>query len=152
VELGVAEGASAYEMRKVIAPGGTLYLVDPYSLGHFFGRSAAEAVARRLVNSVQRGNVVWVRQASHDAVADWDKEIDFLFIDADHRYEAVQRDWREWMPFVRSGGIVALHDALPASGWVEPSDGPAQLLESLQAQPDWELVETADSTAALRRR
>jgi predicted O-methyltransferase YrrM len=152
VELGVAEGASAYELRKVIAPRGTLYLVDPYHLGHFFGRSAAELVARRLVESVERGRVVWMRQMSHDAVTTWTREIDFLFIDADHAYEAVRRDWNDWTPFVRTGGVVALHDALAAAEWVAPGDGPARLLESVRADPAWELVATADSTAALRRR
>jgi predicted O-methyltransferase YrrM len=152
VELGVAEGASAYELRKVIAPSGTLYLVDPYHLGRVFRRSAAERVARRLVDSDERGRVVWVRQMSHDAVTDWDKGIDFLFIDADHRYEAVQRDWNDWTPFVRRSGVVALHDALPVSGCVDPGDGPARLLESLRADPVWELIESADSTAALRRK
>ncbi len=152
VELGVAEGASAYEMRKVIAPGGHLYLVDPYHLGHFFRRSAAELVARRLVHSVERGNVHWVRQMSHDAVRAWKREIDFLFIDADHAFEGVRRDWNDWTPFVRQGGVVALHDALPAADWVVPGKGPARLLESLSADPSWEVVASADSTAALRRR
>lgn len=32
VEIGVAEGASAWEMRSVMDPGGTIYLVDPYPI------------------------------------------------------------------------------------------------------------------------
>ncbi len=152
VELGVAEGASAYELRRVMAPDATLYLVDPYHLGHAFGRSAAESVARRLVRSVERGNVVWLRQTSLEAVKAWEREIDFLFIDADHAYQAVRRDWADWAPFVRRGGVVALHDAVPASDWVTPGEGPARLLDDLRADPLWDLVDTVDSTAALRRK
>ena len=38
--------------------------------------------------------------------------IDFLFIDGDHRYEAVRRDFQLYSPLVRPGGIVAFHDIL----------------------------------------
>src|SRR5208282_1825642 len=36
--------------------------------------------------------------------------LDYLFIDGDHTYEGVQRDFRMYSPLVRSGGIVAFHD------------------------------------------
>lgn len=35
---------------------------------------------------------------------------DFLFIDADHSYEAVSRDFARFGPLVRAGGLVAFHD------------------------------------------
>ena len=37
-------------------------------------------------------------------------EIDALFIDADHAYESVERDFNIYAPLVRSGGIVGFHD------------------------------------------
>ena len=43
--------------------------------------------------------------------------VDFLFIDAGHLYEDVRRDYYEYSPFVRSGGIIAFHDALPRDGF-----------------------------------
>jgi len=36
--------------------------------------------------------------------------IDFLFIDGDHRYEGVKRDFELYKSLVREGGIIALHD------------------------------------------
>ena len=36
-------------------------------------------------------------------------KIDFLFIDGDHSYDGVKRDWQLYVPLV-SSGIVALHD------------------------------------------
>lgn len=36
--------------------------------------------------------------------------IDFLFIDGDHTYEGVKRDWEMYSPLVRKGGLVAFHD------------------------------------------
>ena len=38
--------------------------------------------------------------------------IDFLFIDGDHSYQAVKRDFELYSPLVRKGGIVAFHDIL----------------------------------------
>lgn len=39
------------------------------------------------------------------------KKVDFLFIDGDHHYEAVKKDFELYSPLVRPGGIVAFHDA-----------------------------------------
>jgi cephalosporin hydroxylase len=36
--------------------------------------------------------------------------VDCLFIDADHTYEGVKRDFELWSPLVRNGGAVILHD------------------------------------------
>jgi cephalosporin hydroxylase len=37
----------------------------------------------------------------------------FLFIDADHTYEAVRADWDNYEPMVEDGGIVVFHDFQP---------------------------------------
>jgi predicted O-methyltransferase YrrM len=39
-----------------------------------------------------------------------DQLLDYLFIDGDHTYAGVKRDFEMYGPFVRSGGIVAFHD------------------------------------------
>lgn len=39
-----------------------------------------------------------------------DESLDFVFIDADHSYEAVKEDIEAWTPKVRMGGIVSGHD------------------------------------------
>lgn len=37
--------------------------------------------------------------------------IDFLFIDGDHTFEGVKKDYEMYAPLVRKGGIIAFHDA-----------------------------------------
>jgi cephalosporin hydroxylase len=39
-----------------------------------------------------------------------DTKLDFLFIDGDHRYEAIKSDYEMYSPLVRSGGIIGFHD------------------------------------------
>ena len=39
-----------------------------------------------------------------------DNSLDFVFIDADHRYTAVLSDIKAWAPKVKQGGIVCGHD------------------------------------------
>ena len=38
------------------------------------------------------------------------ERIDFLFIDGDHTYEGVKRDFEMYAPLMEKGGIIALHD------------------------------------------
>jgi predicted O-methyltransferase YrrM len=38
------------------------------------------------------------------------KKLDFLFIDADHTYEGIKKDFEMYGPLVREGGIIAFHD------------------------------------------
>ena len=40
-------------------------------------------------------------------------QIDLLFIDGDHTYEGVRRDFEMYSPLVKPGGLIALHDILP---------------------------------------
>ena len=39
-----------------------------------------------------------------------DESVRFVFIDADHSYDAVLSDLKEWWPKLRKGGIFAGHD------------------------------------------
>ena len=38
------------------------------------------------------------------------RKVDFLFIDGDHAYEGVKKDFEFYSPLVQKGGIIALHD------------------------------------------
>ena len=38
------------------------------------------------------------------------RNVDFLFIDGDHREAGVEADYRNYRPFVRKGGLIAFHD------------------------------------------
>jgi predicted O-methyltransferase YrrM len=41
-------------------------------------------------------------------------KIDLLFIDGDHSYNGVKKDFTDYSPLVRKGGWIAFHDIIPA--------------------------------------
>jgi len=59
-----------------------------------------------------------------------DKSLDFVYIDADHEYEAIKADITAWLPKVKIGGIIAGHD-YPA--W----EGVVRAVEELDGAGQW---------------
>ena len=51
-----------------------------------------------------KGDSIEVASGMPDEILDW------VYIDADHRYEAVKADLEAWFPKVRKGGIISGHD------------------------------------------
>ncbi len=51
-----------------------------------------------------------VKGCSWKVADNWDKDIDMLFIDGDHRYHAVKKDFNSWEPHVVEGGYILMHD------------------------------------------
>lgn len=47
---------------------------------------------------------------SYAAAKKWKGEIDFLFIDGDHFYHSVKKDFDAWFPYLASEGVLAFHD------------------------------------------
>jgi predicted O-methyltransferase YrrM len=42
--------------------------------------------------------------------------LDFLFIDGDHNYDGVKKDWDLYSPFLKKGSVIAFHDTEWAEG------------------------------------
>jgi len=155
VEIGVAEGASAFALREAMDGAGTLYLIDPFHLSRVHWINAARHAAAAAVCKSHNGAVVWIRKFSWEAVRNWSQKIDFLFIDGDHEEKAVRRDWDEWSVFVAPGGCVAFHDArVFEGGWPRANDGPVRVVNGLFREtplPGWEIVDEVHSLVIVRR-
>jgi predicted O-methyltransferase YrrM len=55
-----------------------------------------------------------------------DNKVDFLFIDGNHSYEGVKKDFEMYSLLVRKGGIIAFHDIIPdyyAKRGIKPASG-----------------------------
>lgn len=70
--------------------------------------------------STFKNDFLMIEGSSHDPanvekVRNYLGNIDFLFIDGDHTYEGVKRDFDLYAPLVAPGGIIALHDIAHSS-------------------------------------
>ena len=150
VELGVMHGVTTALLRRVMAPEGVVTGIDRHPPGRLFV-SFERLVAQHELARHPRGRAVLLRQWSHEAAADWHTPIDFLFIDGDHSWEGLERDWRAWTPHIVPGGFVALHDSrsVPAR---EDLDSVRFTNEVVLGDPRFRIVETVDSLTVLERK
>ncbi len=108
VEIGCFEGRTTGMLAKRCR--GVVYSIDPFFRGRL-GICYSELVARTHCRRQSLRNVEFIKAFSYEVAPGFAKDIDLLFIDADHSYESVKRDWDDWFPKVRNGGVVALHDS-----------------------------------------
>lgn len=80
-----------------------------------------------------------------------DIKIDFLFIDGDHTYEGVKKDFDLYSKLLSDNGIIVIHDtdenyennlivSEDAKKDYHKFDGPPKLIKELQENPDWNLI------------
>ena len=159
VEIGVFEGASGSHFRSVMARDATLHLIDPFIADSNNEHLVARPFfAHMNVERIRNGRVKWHRDFSYNVVKKWFGDIDFLFIDGNHTYDACLQDWMEWSPYVPVNGIVMFHDARFGKGdgsfW-DGWEGPTQVVDKLFRGPgrmtNWEIVDEAGTVVVVMR-
>ena len=119
VELGSWKGHSASIISKVVKIlGGHLYCVD-----HWKGNEGTPNVGEACVRDVYKvfeTNLhylgLWdcitpIVMDSLTASREFaDRSIDFLFMDADHRYKQFKENLEVWLPKIKINGIICGHD------------------------------------------
>lgn len=116
VEIGSYLGASAYFMAAAAGKKNSrVFCVDTWDNdGMTEGR---RDTYHEFINNVERYRSVItpIRGRSAEVASTFLEDIDLLFIDGDHSYTSVLQDIKGWLPKLKRGGIVALHDW----GWAE---------------------------------
>ncbi len=118
VEIGSARGKSACYVGLALRDNGRgrLYAIDPHSPTDWNDSDSVDSF------EIFRQNVAWIgvgdqiemiRTTSEEAARGWNRPIDLLFIDGDHSYEGVKRDWEMFSPFLSPFGVAMFHD----TGW-----------------------------------
>ena len=114
VEIGSYSGEGtvviAKHFKEVLA-------VDPWLNGYDINDVASSQCPMKFVlakfheNTKDFDNVSYSQSKSLDAL-DFikDGELDLVYVDGDHRYEAVLADLKGWLPKLRAGGVMAGHD------------------------------------------
>ncbi|MEM3563682.1 MAG: class I SAM-dependent methyltransferase [Candidatus Jordarchaeaceae archaeon] len=116
LEIGTAAGGTLFLFCRASDPKVTIISIDLPG-GRFGGGYPKWKIPlyKSFAKDLQR--IYLIRANSHDSktlekVKNFlrGRRIDFLFIDGDHSYEGVRRDFEMYSLLVRSGGMVALHD------------------------------------------
>ena len=112
LEIGVEGGWSMWAWLQVAADDAEAMGVD----AEWHSTMFTDVMSRYPWPARERQSLKWFKGDSRAAdtvlaVHEWAKTpVDFLFIDADHSYDAVMQDWANYSPLVAKGGLVGFHD------------------------------------------
>lgn len=154
VEVGSFKGKSAVALSRGARLRGrdvTVYCIEPHepfkgALGGEFGPRNRGEYYQAMLATGSYLNSALVNLSSEAITETWTRPVALCFIDGDHRYDGVRRDWDCWSKHVAAGGCVIFDDAS------DPHAGPARLIrEILAGSTCWERTDAPGKFAALRR-
>lgn len=115
LEIGTWLGGTLFFLTRLANPRATIATVDlpGGGLGGYSDRR--EWLYMRFARRGQRMHLLRGDSHSEETMARvkdifGGQLLDYLFIDGDHRYEGVKRDFEMYGPLVRRGGLIAFHD------------------------------------------
>jgi cephalosporin hydroxylase len=118
VEIGTAQGGTFYAWCKIAEPGALIVSIDlPH--GPFGGGYTIKDIKKFRKYKRKDQKLYFLREDSHQQKTKRElikilhgRKIDFLFIDGDHRYAGVRRDFQLYSPIVKENGLIVFHDIL----------------------------------------
>ena len=114
-EIGTAAGGTLYFLTRVAHESALIVSIDVATPLHTrFARRKLARGSQRIVSLEGDSQAAGTAQRLREQLGH--AGLDFLFIDGDHSYEGVRRDFELYAPLVRPGGLIALHDINPDSG------------------------------------
>ena len=116
VEVGTARGGVFYALCKIAGDKAKVISIDMPG-GQFGGGYVETDIETFKTFRKDAQELSFIRKDSHKESTKKElqkilgkDEIDLLFIDGDHTYKGVKKDWEMYSPLVREGGIIAFHD------------------------------------------
>lgn len=116
LEIGTYDGGTLSFLSKFASPDATIITMDLPLVRDGAGYSPTKIPFYKSFKS-QNQKIYFIRDNSRSISTIEkvkkiinDKQIDVLFIDGDHSYEGVKRDFKNYSPFVKRGGLIAFHD------------------------------------------
>ena len=164
-EIGVHEGDFSRRVLQMARPA-RLHLIDPwvyedspaFAQSLYGGRRGGSqarmdrrhaAVERRFGREIAAGQVTVHRRRSAEASASFaDETLDWVYVDGDHRHEAVLHDLELYLPKVKRGGLLT-GDDYGSGGWW--GDGVRTAVHAFLGRGSCALVETRDRQFVLRK-
>ncbi len=92
-----------------------IHCVDPWQPGYDtndFASIDMDSVESEFDKRMKRyDNIVKIKKTSVDASFDYENGyFDFVYIDANHTYNAVREDIEKWLPKIKNNGYIGFHD------------------------------------------
>lgn len=119
MEIGTATGGTLFLLSRVASEDATVISID-LPRRRFSGGYPAWRILLYKSFSVCNQRLHLIRANSHnqktlEKVKNIlnDRRIDILFIDGDHSYDGVKRDFEMYSPLVKTDGIIVFHDIVP---------------------------------------
>lgn len=154
VEIGVLIGYTTRILLENSSPQVHVYGIDPIIPDSMDKNLIGDEL--KIIKLVEEfKKFTFIKDYSFNVVKTWDKEIDYIFIDGDHNYMAVKKDFEDWFPFVKKEGYIGLHDSrmnrkTPPGAPYHP--GPSKLADELIISPYVELVDEFGSLTLFRKK
>jgi len=121
LEIGTAKGGMFFALCQIASPTANLISLDMPG-GDFGARGYVETdedIERMNSFGKPKQKLSFIRSDSHKETTLkrtkkilGNKKLDLLFIDGDHTYEGVKKDWEMYSPLVKNEGLVIFHDIL----------------------------------------
>jgi len=118
VEIGSYRGRSTIALSKGALAGGNrpVYAIEPHEtfvgvLGGQFGPQDRGAFFSAMLKTASYKNVRLVNLSSEIITPGWQDPVSLLWIDGDHSYEGVKRDYECWKDHLASNSYIAFDDA-----------------------------------------
>jgi predicted O-methyltransferase YrrM len=143
-EIGVYRGGFSGEILKL--PVKKLYLIDAWesykayekdSLCHTNQDSNYEATLNGLAPDIKAGRCEVIKGYSTVVGLTWDKPLDFIFLDANHRYQFVLADLRMFSKFITPGGVIMCHDYTSRPAALEMDFGVVAAVATFCREEGW---------------
>ena len=150
VEIGSAQGRSTLVLAHAVCNGngGEVFAIDPFEPDAAIPSALTNNEAALRENIARSGftNITIIKDFSSTVGRWFDRPIDLLFIDGDHRYEAVKTDFDLFEPKIVDGGILAMHD-------VGVGAGPRRVaLEAIYGSPRFSGLRTVRTMLIARKK
>ena len=144
---------------------GVVHCVDPFNgTGDAFSVPHYERIIKQAGGGALRdyfdtnirnaGLAQWVHvhQGPADAIARrWSTRIDLLFLDGDQSRAGAQLAYRAWAPFLKAGGILAVHNSAP-DNFTPDHDGNRCLVEHEIRAPQYANIRLISSTTLAEKK
>ncbi|MFK5984286.1 MAG: class I SAM-dependent methyltransferase [Pseudomonadota bacterium] len=146
---GVALALGVRDRESEKAP--LIYCIDPHQpftgfYGGKFGPQDRKAFYETMISTGAYNEVSLINLSSEIITPSWKTPVGFIFIDGDHHYAGVRRDFECWESQILPGGLIAFDDA------INQSCGPSQLIKEILVTNNYEFFSQKGKIVTLKKK